>query len=461
MISPAEDDEPLDATDSPDQEERTDRYLPARMINEAVYCPRLFYLMHVEGQFAHNAETVDGDTVHRRVDQKTDALTPPVKSTQLELTLDDSVPRRSVVAIQDTQQDTHETHDSVVTDPSPLATRPPHIHARSVTLASDQLGVVAKLDLIEGTGTRVTPVDYKRGKPKRASDGSLTAWKPERVQVCLQALMLRENGFECDEGVLYFNSTRQRVTIKIDQPLIDETVKAVKRARTIAQQTVSPPPLVNSPKCPKCSLSAICLPDETNRCRAADGLGAPTSEVRLPATPRDDLRPLYLNTQGVYVGKSGELLVIKDNGKVIQEVRLREINQVNLFGNIQVSTQALQTLNEMEIPLVLHSQHGYFNGMLQGTGLKNILLRREQFRMADDTGRCLPIAKSLIAGKIRNARVMLMRNHVSPPAEALVRLKRLSERVEQATAPESLLGIEGTAARIYFQHFAIDRHKQV
>ncbi len=449
MITPANDDndEQLDAVESQGQEQLNDRFLPARMINEAVYCPRLFYLMHVEGQFAHNAETVDGDAVHRRVDQKTDALATPAKLKQLELTLDDS----EVSALQPFVVTTKNIE---ATEPNDQTAEQLKIHARSVTLASDKLGVVAKLDLIEGTGTRVTPVDYKRGKPKRASDGSLTAWKPERVQICLQALVLRENGFECDEGVLYFNATRQRVTIKIDQLLIDETVKAVSRARTIAQQTVSPPPLVSSPKCPKCSLSAICLPDETNRCRAADGLGVPTAEVRLPTTPRDDLRPLYLNTQGVSVGKSGELLVIKDKGKVIQEVRLREINQVNLFGNIQVSTQALQTLNEMEVPLVLHSQHGYFNGMLHGTGLKNILLRREQFRMADDTTRCLPIAKALIAGKIRNARVMLMRNHVSPPAEALVRLKRLSQRVEQAIAPESLLGIEGTAARIYFQHFA-------
>ena len=74
--------------------------------------------------------------------------------------------------------------------------------------------------------------------------------------------------------------------------------------------------------------------------------------------------------------------------------------------------------------------------------------------MADQTARCLPIAKSLIAGKIRNHRVMLMRNHVSPPTDALARLKRLSKHVERATAPESLLGIEGTAARIYFQHFS-------
>ena len=461
MISPADDDDEddqLDALDGPDQDELDDRYLPARMINEAVYCPRLFYLMHVEGQFAHNTETVDGDSVHRRVDQKTDALAAPAKAVQLTLMLGDAEAEKPDAEAEPWQisppTTTLNSTSAELNQPSSTPAVEESIHARSVTLASDQLGVVAKLDLIEGTGNRVTPVDYKRGKPKRASDGSLTAWKPERVQICLQALVLRENGFECDEGILYFNSTRQRVTIKIDQALIDETNAAVKRARTIAQQTVSPPPLVSSPKCPKCSLSAICLPDETNRCRAADGLGASTVEVRLPATPRDDLRPLYLNTQGVHVGKTGELLVIKDNGKVIQEVRLREINQVNLFGNIQVSTQALQTLNELEIPLVLHSQHGYFNGMLQGTGLKNILLRREQFRMADQTARCLTIAKALIVGKIRNCRVMLMRNHVSPPAEALIRLKRLSKRVERATAPESLLGIEGTAARVYFQHFS-------
>lgn len=461
MISPPNDDEPFDAQQTVDNDELNGHYLPARMINEAVYCSRLFYLMHVEGQFAHNAETVDGRNVHQRVDQKTDALVAPPKPTQLTLALpldDAPLPEGEVQPWQIAAPTTiSSAAESAITDapcqPSQVVSDQ-WIHARSVTLASDELRVVAKLDLIEGSGTRVTPVDYKRGKPKRASDGSLSAWKPERVQICLQALVLRENGFECDEGILYFNATRQRVTIKIDQPLIDITIAAVKRARAIAEQTVAPPPLVSSPKCPKCSLSAICLPDETNRCRAVDGLGTAPTEVRLPATPRDDLRPLYLNTQGVYVGKTDELLVIKDNGKVLQQVRLREINQVNLFGNIQVSTQALQTLSQLEIPLVLHSQHGYFQGMLQGTGLKNILLRREQFRMADQTHRCLGVAKALIAGKIKNCRVMLMRNHVDPPAEALNRLKRLLVRLEQAVAPESLLGIEGTAARIYFQHFS-------
>ncbi len=339
--------------------------------------------------------------------------------------------------------------------PASVPTPEPKIHARSVTLASDKLGVVAKLDLIEGSGLNVTPVDYKRGQPRYDEDGKLSAWKPERVQICLQALILREHGYQCDTGVLYFHTTRQRVTIAIDQPLIDDTLKAIKRARAIAGRSTPPPPLLDSPKCPKCSLSPICLPDETNRCRAADGLAeAGPRVVRLPTTPRDDLRPLYLNTQGLYVGKSSELLVVREGNKVIQEVRLREINQVNIFGNVQMSTQALQTLCTLEIPLVMHSQHGYFQGMLQGTGLKNILLRREQFRMADDSKRSLAVAKALVAGKIRNQRVMLMRNHVQPPQDDLAKLKRLVHRVEHATEAESLLGYEGTAARIYFQNFA-------
>jgi len=298
MIQSADDSDNIDLESN--CAEISDRYLPARMIKEAVYCLRLFYLMHVEGQFAHNAETIDGDAVHQRVDQKTDALASPQSPTdkspkpQLSLPFEDDPqseadPFASSANANQAQQDSGNPPaaskfpwlGTMVTSYGQQDSGDPpaegseaiveKIYARSVTLASEALGVVDKLDLVEGNGTRVTPVDYKRGKPRRSDDGSLSAWKPDRVQICVQALVLRENGFECDSGVLYFNSTRQRVIIVIDQPLIEETLKAVKRARAIALRDAPPPPLINSPKCPKCSLTAICLPDETNRCRAADG----------------------------------------------------------------------------------------------------------------------------------------------------------------------------------------------
>lgn len=423
------------------------RYLPARMINEAAYCPRLFYLMHVEGQFEHNRDTAQGIDVHRRVDRKTDRLAAPAAQTApLEFGDDaETLPSAGAPAV-----DALHVSERREAPQSP----PDTIHARSVTLASDTLGVVAKLDLIEAAGDRATPVDYKKGSPRYNDDGSLSAWKPERIQVCLQAMVLRENGFACDEGILYFNETRQRVRIAIDDELISVTQATVQQARELESLSSPPPPLVASPKCPRCSLVAICLPDETNRCRARDQLAPDLPVVRLPATPRDDLKPLYLNTQGLFVGRKSEVLEVKDNGKVVQEVRLREINQVNLFGNIQVSTQVLQKLCELDVPLVMHSQGGYFQGMVQGTGLKNILLRREQFRLADDSQRSLRIARDLIAGKIRNQRVLLMRNHVDPPAGAVAELKRYVAKAQRAASAQTLLGIEGTAARIYFQHFA-------
>ena len=441
--------------------EQGDRYLPARMINEAAYCPRLFYLMHVEGQFEHNRDTVDGGHVHKRVDQKSDPLKTPAT---LPLDFGDEADARDAREEdnglefgEDEKSDPEQTSaPAEMSAPGELQGQQESIHARSVTLASDRLGVVAKLDLVEAEGDRATPVDYKKGSPKRRSDGTLTAWDPERIQICLQALVLRENGFRCDEGILYFHTTRQRVRVPIDQALVELTEATVGQASELAELPAPPPPLVASPKCPRCSLVAICLPDETNRCRAkdSDDRSQDPPAVRLPATPRDDLRPLYLNTQGLYVGRKSELLEIKENGKVVQQVRLREINQVNLFGNIQVTTQVLQTLCEKDIPLVMHSRRGYFQGMLQGTGLKNVLLRREQFRLADDSARSLDLARALISGKIRNQRVLLMRNHVDPPGRALAELKKLAKRAEQVESSASLLGIEGTAARIYFEHFA-------
>lgn len=469
MITPEPNDDPTCA-------EQDSNYLPARMINEFVYCPRLFYLMHVEGQFEHNAHTTEGVAVHSRVDAKTDPLPsrrkgnapvpsesthPPAdpyplfalaESAAESSTFEDTIAENAVSENTSTQ----ETDDPPIPDET--------FHARSVMLANDRLGVIAKLDLIEVQGEVATPIDYKKGHPRYSDEGELLAWPADQVQMCLQALILRENGFHCDHAEVYYKQTRQRVRVPITEALIARSEKAVQEARRVADFPFAPPPLIQSPKCIGCSLSAVCLPDETHRCQTALGKNGaredgkstsnPPSTVRLPATPRDDLKPLYLNTQGLSVGKKSEMLEVKENGKVIQQIRMRDLNQVSVFGNIQISTQAMQALLEQDIPLVMHSQNGFFYGMLQGTGLKNILLRRQQFRLADQADWCLRFAKQLVIGKIRNQRTLLMRNHVRPPESAVTELKILMKRVEGAERADELLGIEGAAARVYFQNFA-------
>ena len=171
-------------------------------------------------------------------------------------------------------------------------------------------------------------------------------------------------------------------------------------------------------------------------------------------TPRDDLKPLYLNTQGFRVGKSGEVLQVKDKDKVVQEVRIGEVCQVNLMGNVQITTQAVQSLCEAGVPVTYFSMGAYFYGITTGLNTKNVALRRSQFRLADSEWFPLTLARALVAGKIRNQRTMLQRNHIEPKKLVLGAMKASAERAERAESLEALLGIEGSAARSYFEEFA-------
>lgn len=418
------------------RQDATPDYLPARMVNEFVYCPRLFYYEWVEGVFVHNRETVEGAIRHAKVDGGKGELAPAH-----ELSADDT------------------------------------IHSRSVTLSSERYNLIAKLDVIEAEDGVVTPVDYKRGSPRENREtGELEAWDADRAQVCVQALVLRDNDYRCDEGVLYYSATKQRVRIAIDDALVAKTLTALQAARELAASGRIPPPLVDSPKCPRCSLVGICLPDETTVLQLHDvpprsvqqtlfDVGVPPTakavdrpvddgELRQLIPARDDLRPLYLNTQGLRVGKSGFVLKMQEKEKVVQEVRINEICQLNLLGNIQLSTQAIQALCEQEVPIGYFSQGGWFYGVTHGLGIKNIYLRREQFRLADVPGFCLRLSRALVAGKIRNQRTMLQRNHVEPSRSALNFMKNMQQDAERATELDELLGLEGNAARVYFQNFA-------
>lgn len=407
--------------------------LPARMLNEFVYCPRLFYYEWVEGVFENSVDTVDGQAKHTRVDSGPGSMPKP----------------------EDLDGD--------------------KIHSCSITLSSERVGLTAKIDLIENDENgadekSVRPVDYKRGRPREV-DGVLTPWPSDRFQIAAQALVLRENGYSCDEGMLYYAATRQRVRIIIDDVLIAETENLVRQAREAAVCDRIPEPLVDSPKCPRCSLVGICLPDETNALHARELRLSETrpvqfflfenandereaAAVRQLAPARDDMRPLYLNSQGFRVGKSGGVIQVKDGDALKQEIRLGEVSQINLFGNVQLSTQAVQAFCSAEVPVCYFSQGGWFYGITSGLNAQNVFLRNRQFMSAGHEQMAVGIARKLVAGKIRNQRTLLQRNHIEAPETSLRQLKVLAEKAEAATELEVLLGLEGSAARVYFSEFA-------
>lgn len=162
---------------------------------------------------------------------------------------------------------------------------------------------------------------------------------------------------------------------------------------------------------------------------------------------------MYLNTQGLRVGRSGEVLQVKEKDTMRQEIRPIEISQLNVMGNIQVTTQVTQLLCEAGIPVCYFSQGGWFYGITTGLSTKNIFLRQSQFRLAAEPWFCVKLARKLVARKIRNQRTMLLRNHLEPPELSLRQMKEMAIRAETAASLEELLGIEGNAARLYFGAF--------
>ena len=113
--------------------------------------------------------------------------------------------------------------------------------------------MIAKLDLVEADGGTVTPVDYKHGARAKQRT-ALELWPADRVQMAVQGIVLRENGYRCEEGIVYYRKTRQRVRVAFDEALIAETEALIARAWRTARSAEIPPPLVDSPKCPGCSL---------------------------------------------------------------------------------------------------------------------------------------------------------------------------------------------------------------
>ncbi len=394
----------------------TPELVPARMLNESAYCPRLGYLEWVQGEFADSVDTIEGRFQHRRVDRPGGEL----PSAQAE----------------EGQESTPSQGGEV-------------IHARSVMLSDEALGAIARIDLIEGKGNHVTPVDYKHGKAPGVPEG---AWEPERVQLCLQGLLLRANGYTCTEGVLYFVESRERVTVPFDDALVARTLELLRQAREIAASGRIPPPLVDSPKCPRCSLVGICLPDEVNLLSGRAESLSP-EDVRRLAPARDDTLPLYVQAQGAVIGKSGDILEIRLKGEVVQRVKLLEVSHVAVFGNVQVTAQALRELCDRNVAVCHFSYGGWFRGITTGMAHKNVELRCRQFAVAASPEASLPIARAMVHGKVRNARTLLRRNHRQPPQAALSELDRLARSARAARSMESLLGIEGAAARTYFSEF--------
>lgn len=405
--------------------------IPVRALNQVSYCRRLYYLEYVEAVMPTNEYVEDGLFQHRRVN-------------------DESLAHR-----------TRKDGES--------------LHTRSVALSSERLGISGKLDLLEERDGAARPIEYKRSSAPTGDDGRPAAYENDAIQLCAQALLLEEEfGAAVAQGVVYYIGSKTRVAVPIDDDLRARTLAAIATIRELSARDAPPEPLPEElrHRCYGCSLSTICLPEETLYATRHPEPAPPPNNLARVVPQNDDGAVLYVQEPGAFVGKRSEHLVVRRDGAEIDRVPIAALRQVVVVGNAQVSTQALACLASLEVPVSYLTPFGRFVAALMPAPAKNVGLRAEQYRAFADPERALALAKEVVRAKIANQRTLLMRSlrsraapaddaQTAPPPgptrgsdEPAARdLADLLTRIDRIREPASLLGIEGQAASLYFGEF--------
>jgi CRISPR-associated protein Cas1 len=173
------------------------------------------------------------------------------------------------------------------------------------------------------------------------------------------------------------------------------------------------------------------------------------------------LNTLYITTQGAYLQKDGESVLVKVEHEVRLRVPIHTLSGIVCFGNVGCSPPLMGFCAERQVGLSFLSEHGRFLARVEGETKGNVLLRREQYRIADSDAASTEMARGFLIGKLGNSRQILLRGSRERPdtaqSEALdhaaAYLAGQLKQVETKAGLDGLRGIEGDAARTYFEVF--------
>lgn len=364
--------------------------IPVRMCNELVYCPRLFHLEHVQGIFLESADTIEGRGQHERAGKR----------------------KTRTVAAKSSGEGPDQSESSEDSE----ALDPPDALRRAVVLQSEAWGVRGQVDLVEFSGGDVLAVEYKHGSAPKFdrhhwSDFELPyrAWPADVAQVGLYMALLREAGLPCDQGRIYYRGDQVSSLIDWTHALESFLRAVVAQARVTANEPCAPAPLEDSPKCPRCSLAPICLPDEHHLLQQLEAGETETDAPRRIVPGRDDRSIIHVVTPGSVVRKRGDTIEIARRDGLVEKVKLKDTSHLSIFGPSQVTQQCLMHLLGAGIGCSHHTMSGRLAGVTVPLQTRNIGLRRAQFAAADAPEKCLTVARAMVVAKIRNQRTLLRR----------------------------------------------------
>jgi CRISPR-associated protein Cas1 len=173
------------------------------------------------------------------------------------------------------------------------------------------------------------------------------------------------------------------------------------------------------------------------------------------------LNTLFVMTQGAYLCREGESVLVRIEKETRLRMPVHTLSGIVCFGQVSCSPPLMGLCAERGAAISFMTEHGRFLARVVGPVSGNVLLRREQFRLADDSQRSGPIAQAVVAGKIANCRTVLQRaarDHADNPGNDVIKttVNRLSHLIRELNTPlplETLRAREGEAASAYFSSF--------
>jgi CRISPR-associated protein Cas1 len=174
------------------------------------------------------------------------------------------------------------------------------------------------------------------------------------------------------------------------------------------------------------------------------------------------LNTLFVTTQGTYLSKEGECVEVRVEGETKARIPIHTLGGLVCFGNVLCSPFLLGHCAEHGVAVSFLTENGRFLARVQGPVSGNVLLRREQYRWADDPGRSAGMARAMLTGKLANARNVLLRaardhgedGRGEPLRGAAQRLADCLRRIEvENCSLDEMRGIEGEAGAAYFGVF--------
>jgi CRISPR-associated protein Cas1 len=316
------------------------------------------------------------------------------------------------------------------------------------TFESAALGLVGAVDVLRRRDGRLIPYEHKRGR-SAGTKGKREAWRTDRIQVGAYAMLVEEAfGQAVTDARVRYHADGVTVTVAVDDTLRAEIVAAIKRAGQLRTGIDRPPITDNERLCRRCSLSPVCLPEESR-------LGADPSfePIRvLPEHPRGET--IHVTDPGAQVGRSGEEIVVRPREGEAMRVPSQQVGQVVLHGVVQISTQALRLCADKEIGVHWVTASGNLVGSFApaaASGQRHL----RQFRALTDGDRARRLARQLVVGKLQAQLRFALRGtrgseRKREDAMAISELRSMVRRVAHADGLDELRGLEGNAAVAYF-----------